>query len=93
MMVDIEGIPALVIEVASKSTWRYDQDIVRGKAWGYLTLGVPELLLFDPTVEFLNPSCRGWRIIAGAPEIWRPRAVVRRVGSGFPGGRTTFACT
>jgi Uma2 family endonuclease len=72
MTVAIDGIPTLVIEVASKSTWHYDQDTVRGKAWGYLTLGVPELLLFDPTGEFLGTSCRGWRSVAGTPEIWRP---------------------
>jgi Uma2 family endonuclease len=72
MTVEIDGIPALVIEVASKSTWRYDQDTVRGKAWGYLTLGVPELLLFDPTGEFLGAPCRGWRAVEGTPEPWRP---------------------
>ncbi len=72
MTVGADGVPALVIEVASKSTWRYDQDMVEGKAWGYLTLGVPELLLFDPTGEFLGAPCRGWRSTAGTTEIWRP---------------------
>jgi Uma2 family endonuclease len=71
MTVAGDGIPTLVIEVVSKGTWCYDQDTVRGKAWGYLTLGVPELLLFDPTVEFLGTPCRGWRTVEGMPEPWR----------------------
>jgi len=68
----LDGLPALVIEVVSKTTWRYDQDAVKGKAWGYLALGIPELLLFDPTEEFLNPPCRGWRLVEGAPQVWLP---------------------
>ncbi len=68
----VDGLPALVIEVVSKTTWRYDQDLVRGKAWGYLALGIPELLLFDPSGEYLDPPCRGWRLVDGRPQSWRP---------------------
>jgi hypothetical protein len=35
-------------------------------------LGIPELLLFDPTEEFLNPPCRGWRLVESAPQVWLP---------------------
>ncbi|HVA88843.1 MAG TPA: Uma2 family endonuclease [Chloroflexota bacterium] len=72
MAVSVDGLPALVIEVVSKSTWRYDRDLVRGKAWGYLALGIPELLLFDPSGEFLDPPCQGWRLENGTPRPWRP---------------------
>ena len=39
-----DGLPALIVEVASPSTWRYDVDAAAGKAMGYLALGVPEIL-------------------------------------------------
>ncbi|HVA92687.1 MAG TPA: Uma2 family endonuclease [Chloroflexota bacterium] len=68
----VDGLPALVIEVVSKTTWRYDQDVTRGKAWGYLALGIPELLLFDPSEEYLDPPCRGWRLEEGQPRAWQP---------------------
>jgi hypothetical protein len=74
MSLRADGLPALVIEVVSKSTWRYDQDLVHGKAWGYLALGIPELLLFDPSGEFLDPPCQGWRLEEGTPQPWRPDA-------------------
>ncbi|HVA92161.1 MAG TPA: Uma2 family endonuclease [Chloroflexota bacterium] len=67
-----DGLPALVIEVVSKTTWRYDQDVARGKAWGYLALGIPELLLFDPSAEYLDPPCRGWLLEGGRPRTWQP---------------------
>ncbi|HVC79456.1 MAG TPA: Uma2 family endonuclease [Chloroflexota bacterium] len=67
-----EGLPALVIEVVSKTTWRYDRDLVRGKAWGYFALGIPELLLFDPSGEYLDPPCQGWRLEEGMPQPWLP---------------------
>jgi len=69
-----DGLPALVIEVVSKTTWRYDRDLVRGKAWGYFALGIPELLLFDPSGAFLDPPCQGWRLVEGKPRPWLPDA-------------------
>jgi Uma2 family endonuclease len=74
MSARLDGLPALVIEVVSKSTWRYDQDVTQGKGWGYLTLGIPEFLLFDPSGEFLHTPCRGWRLMAGKPQAWQPDA-------------------
>src|SRR5437764_2732546 len=55
--VRVEGPPALVLEVASASTWTYDVSLEStrrgkrqaGKALGYLVLlRVPEYLVFDP---------------------------------------------
>ncbi|MGH2345878.1 MAG: Uma2 family endonuclease, partial [Chloroflexota bacterium] len=72
MSVHTDGLPTLVIEVVSRSTWRYDQDTGHGKAWGYLALGIPEVLLFDPSGEFLDPPGRGLRTEEGAPVTWQP---------------------
>jgi len=75
MVARTDGAPALVIEVASESTWSYDADTAEGQAAGYLALGVPEYLIFDPTGDFLGGApCRGWRLIDGATREWRPSA-------------------
>lgn len=67
-----EGVPALVIEVASQSTWRYDVNDAQGKAMGYLRLGVAEYLIFDPLGEFLDAHCRGWQQTDGTTREWLP---------------------
>lgn len=69
-----DGLPTLVIEVVSKTTWRYDRDLRRGKAWGFLSLGIPELLLFDPSGEYLEAPCLGRRLVEGRPQVWQPDA-------------------
>ena len=65
MAVSSDGVPSLIIEVASPSTWEYDVDTQKGKAFGYRSLGVPEYLVFDPRREFLGTPCRGWQQIGG----------------------------
>jgi Uma2 family endonuclease len=65
MVVATDGLPALIIEVLSPSTWDYDVDTQEGKAWGYLQLGVPFYLAFDPHADLQGRSCRGWRQDAG----------------------------
>src|SRR5437764_7451528 len=45
MAVSSDGLPSLIIEMASLSTWEYDVDRQKGKAFGYLSLGVPEYLV------------------------------------------------
>jgi Uma2 family endonuclease len=67
-----DGPPALIIEVASESTWRHDVDIARGKAAGYLALGVQDYLVFDPTGAYLGEPCRGWQVVDGQVRDWRP---------------------
>lgn len=69
-----DGVPALVIEVASESTWRYDVDAVRGKAAGYLALGVQHYLVFDPTGAYLDGQCHGWQHDNGEVRIWLPES-------------------
>jgi uncharacterized small protein (DUF1192 family) len=72
MSVATAGLPALVIEILSTSTWTYDVDDQGGKAWGYLRLGVPFYLVFDPYATLLGQSCRGWRQDGGAIRAWLP---------------------
>lgn len=74
MVVDVDGPPALIVEVASPTTWAYDVDTRRGKAFGYLHLGVPNYLVFDPYADLLGQSCLGWRRHGDAVEEWRPDA-------------------
>ncbi len=70
MVVATDGVPLLVIEVASPTTWRYDVDLREGKAWGYTQLGIPYYLVFDPTGELLGAPCVGWRQDGGVLREW-----------------------
>ena len=74
MSVRDDGPPALIIEVASASTWRYDVDRDDGKPAGYLHLGVPEYLVFDPTGTNWGVPCHGWRREGETVQEWRPTA-------------------
>ena len=76
-----EGPPALIVEVASVSTWDYDVSMERarrgrrqaGKAYGYMVgLGVAEYLVFDPYGEYIAGQCRAWRHAGDVAEEWRP---------------------
>ena len=53
-----EGVPPLVIEVASPETYRHD---VAGKRDGYFLAGVEEYLLFDPTGDLLSTQIQAGR--------------------------------
>jgi len=68
------GLPALVIEVLSKSTAAYDMDSEQGKAAGYRALGIEEILLFDPLGEFMAERFRGWQRTGSGYQAWRPDA-------------------
>jgi Putative restriction endonuclease len=72
MTVERDGTPALVIEVASETTWAYDVDDHAGKPAGYRAIGVQEYLLFDPTGAYLGAACRGWRFGRDGAEEWAP---------------------
>jgi len=72
MRADTDGVPSLVIEVLSETTWRYDHNTSSGKAFGYMSLGVPEILLFDPTSEYLGQGCLGWRREESGYQAWEP---------------------
>ena len=59
-----EGVvPAFVMEVASRGTWREDE---RRKAKLYERLGVPEYWQYDPTGEYLGVHLKGRRLVEGA---------------------------
>lgn len=77
----VEGPPALVIEVLSPTTWHYDADDVRGKAAGYMAIGVLEYLLFDPIGTYLDAQCKGWRQRDGSVEEWLPETDGRYVAA------------
>ncbi len=59
-----EGVvPAFVMEVASRGTWREDEG---RKAMLYERLGVPEYWQYDPTGEYLGLKLKGRRLVEGA---------------------------
>ena len=61
-----EGVvPAFVLEVASRGTWREDEG---RKARLYERLGVREYFQHDPTGEFLGLRLKGCRLVRGAYE-------------------------
>jgi Uma2 family endonuclease len=81
--VRVDGPPALVLEVASASTWRYDVSLEStrrgkrqaGKAFGYLVLlRVPEYLVFDPRGEFLTDRVRAWQRVGDVIQPLLPDA-------------------
>ncbi|MGH7136815.1 MAG: Uma2 family endonuclease [Pirellulales bacterium] len=56
-----EGVvPAVIIEVTSKKTRKEDQV---EKPPLYSALGVKELVLFDPTGDYLRPRLKGFRLV------------------------------
>jgi len=67
-----DGAPVLVVEVASESTHEADLDLARGKGWSYARAGVAEYLALDPTGVYVPEGGRGWRLVGGAYQPWRP---------------------
>ena len=74
MVVLDDGPPALIIEVASDTTWEHDVDTLRGKAAGYPGIGIQYYLVFDPTGEYLQELARGWRLTPDGVQPWLPDA-------------------
>ena len=61
-----EGVvPAFVMEVASRGTWREDEG---RKAKLYERLGVREYFQYDPTGEYLGLNLKGRRLVGDAHE-------------------------
>lgn len=81
----VEGVPALLIEVLSPSTWRNDLSLEERpmrKPYGYLQVWrVPEYLVFDPRGERVAEQCRGWRRVGDALQVWRPDETGRYVSA------------
>jgi Uma2 family endonuclease len=76
-----DGLPALIIEVASPST--YASDVHSGaperpgqqaKAYEYLAWPLPEYLVFDPTGNHLDGQVSAWRVVQGQVQEWLPNA-------------------
>ena len=63
-------VPAFVLEVASRGTWREDEG---RKARVYERLGVREYWQYDPTGEYLGVHLKGRRLVDGRYE---PQPVV-----------------
>ena len=69
-----EGVvPAFVMEVASASTWREDD---QRKVKLYEQLGVPEYWQYDPTGEYLGVHLKAHRLVEGA---YAPQSVVESI--------------
>jgi Uma2 family endonuclease len=56
-------VPNVVIEVTSRRTRQKDQ---RTKPKVYAQIGVQELFLYDPTLDYLSPALQGYRLKEGA---------------------------
>jgi Uma2 family endonuclease len=84
MSATADGVPALIIEVASPSTYRSDVNVSPptterrdAKGYEYLAWPVPEYLVFDPTAAYLPGQVRAWRVVEGRVEEWPPDAAGR----------------
>ena len=64
-----EGVPPLLVEVASPATCAYD---LNGKRIGYGLAGVMEYLVFDPTSDLLGTPVRAWHATGEGFVPWHP---------------------
>jgi hypothetical protein len=69
-----DGPPALIIEVASESTYSKDLDAQAGKAWTYEQTGVREYVVVDPTTMLVPTPVIAWRLIEGRYQTWESDA-------------------
>jgi Uma2 family endonuclease len=65
----LHGVPAVIIEVASEGTYRYD---LGAKRRAYAQVGVQEYLLFDPTQDWLRTAVRAWHATDEGFLPWEP---------------------
>jgi Uma2 family endonuclease len=62
-----EGVvPAVIVEVTSRSTQRED-DLIKPRV--YADIGVKEYFMFDPEGEYLEPRLRGYQLVDGEYEL------------------------
>lgn len=74
LTLEVDGPPALVVEVLSEATYEADLDLVLGKGYSYARAGVREYLALDPTGRFLPEGARAWRLHDGVYRPWAPDA-------------------
>lgn len=70
----VDGPPILIIEVLSKSTYKADLDLDRGKPFSYAQAGVREYMAIDPTAAYLPEGIRAWRLEDGRYQPWEASA-------------------
>ncbi len=64
------GVPCLAVEVLSDTTFRWDLDDRRGKAWSYAEAGVAEYIAVDYARRYMSESVRALRLVAGRWAPW-----------------------
>jgi hypothetical protein len=64
------GVPLLAIEVLSETTYRWDLDEVRGKAWSYADAGVLEYIVVDYARRYMDEHVRALRLVDGRWARW-----------------------
>lgn len=76
-----DGLPALIVEVASPSTYASDVNVApptrqrrEAKGFEYLAWPLPEYLVFDPTGNYIPGQVRAWRVVNGHRQDWTPDA-------------------
>jgi hypothetical protein len=72
-----DGPPALIVEVASPSTFAKDLDGEAGKAWSYEQAGIREYMVVDPTGRFVPTLVWARRLSEGRYQTWEPDAAGR----------------
>ncbi len=69
-----DGVPWLIIEVASDTTADADLDLEEGKGYVYARAGVAEYMVIDPTGEWVPEGVRAWQLQGGRYQPWTPEA-------------------
>ncbi len=64
------GVPLLVIEVLSETTYRWDLDEEGGKAWSYADAGVEEYIIVDYAQQYMPEYVRALRLVEGRWTRW-----------------------
>jgi len=74
----VEGVPALIVEVVSPTTWRRDSD---GKAAWYAYIGVREYFVFDPSGDLIGARTWARRLTGRRFARWAPASNGRWVST------------
>jgi hypothetical protein len=64
------GVPLLAIEVLSETTYRWDLDEERGKAWSYADAGVDAYIIVDYERRYMGEHVRALRLVEGRWGRW-----------------------
>lgn len=75
------GVPLLVIEVLSETTYQQDIDERSGKAWSYADAGVAEYLIVDYDRRYIDEHVRALRLVDGRWARWQADAHGRWVSA------------